>query len=75
MAIQETQAIQKSFSAKREYALKRVRELGIQIAAEPQGSFYLWANLENLPAGINDGLAFFEEGLKEKVITVPVFLT
>jgi aspartate/methionine/tyrosine aminotransferase len=71
LAIQETQAIQKSFSAKREYALKRVRELGIQIAAEPQGSFYLWANLENLPAGINDGLAFFEEGLKEKVITVP----
>ncbi len=71
LAIQETQAIQKSFSAKREYALRRVRELGIQIAAEPQGSFYLWANLENLPAGINDGLAFFEEGLKEKVITVP----
>jgi len=71
LAIQETQAIQKSFCAKREYALRRVRELGIQIAAEPQGSFYLWANLENLPAGINDGLAFFEEGLKEKVITVP----
>ncbi|MBT9548178.1 MAG: pyridoxal phosphate-dependent aminotransferase [Candidatus Sericytochromatia bacterium] len=71
LAIQETQAIQKSFSAKREYALRRVRELGIQIAAEPQGSFYLWANLENLPTGINDGLAFFEEGLKEKVITVP----
>lgn len=71
LAIQETQAIQKSFSAKREYALRRVRELGIQIAAEPEGSFYLWANLENLPAGINDGLAFFEEGLKEKVITVP----
>jgi aspartate/methionine/tyrosine aminotransferase len=71
LAIQETQAIQKSFTAKREYALRRVRELGIQIAAEPQGSFYLWANLENLPEGINDGLAFFEEGLKEKVITVP----
>lgn len=71
LAIQETQAIQKSFKAKREYALRRVRELGIQIAAEPEGSFYLWANLENLPAGINDGLAFFEEGLKEKVITVP----
>jgi hypothetical protein len=71
LAIQETQAIQKSFTAKRESALRRVRELGIQIAAEPQGSFYLWANLENLPEGINDGLAFFEEGLKEKVITVP----
>jgi len=71
LAIQETQAIQKSFSEKREYALRRVRELGIQIAAEPQGSFYLWANLENLPEGINDGLAFFEAGLKEKVITVP----
>lgn len=71
LAIQETQAIQKSFSEKREYALRRVRELGIQIAAEPQGSFYLWANLENLPEGINDGLAFLEAGLKEKVITVP----
>lgn len=71
LAIQETRAIQASFSDKRAYVMRRVQELGIQISVAPQGSFYIWANLENLPEGIADGLAFFEEGLKEKVITVP----
>ncbi|PIQ28302.1 pyridoxal phosphate-dependent aminotransferase [bacterium (Candidatus Blackallbacteria) CG17_big_fil_post_rev_8_21_14_2_50_48_46] len=68
---QETQAIQRSFMEKRSYALKRLREMGIEIALEPQGSFYVWANLENLPEAINDGIKFFEAGLLEKVITVP----
>lgn len=71
LARQETLALQKTFMAKREYALGRLREMGLSITAEPQGSFYVWANLEQLPSALNEGSKFFEEGLKEKVITVP----
>ena len=71
LACQETIAIQKCFIQKKDYAVKRLREMGIEVGVEPQGSFYVWANLEHLPEAINDGIKFFEEGLKEQVITVP----
>lgn len=70
-AIQETIAMQKHFRKKRDYVLDRVRQMGIRVEAEPMGTFYIWANLADLPAPLNDGLAFFEAGLAEKVITVP----
>jgi aspartate/methionine/tyrosine aminotransferase len=69
--IKEARAIQTVFGEKRRYMLERVRQLGIQVDPEPQGTFYLWANLAQLPEPLNDSLRFFEEGLKEKVITVP----
>jgi hypothetical protein len=69
--IQETQALQKCFLEKRDYTLKRLYNMGIKVEAEPQGTFYVWANLSDLPEPLNDGFKFFEEGLKHKVITVP----
>ena len=45
--------------------------MDIQPDAQPGGTFYIWANLAQLPEPLNDGLAFFKEGLAEKVITVP----
>ena len=71
VASQETIAIQKHFGYKRRFALERLHELGIGVDREPEGTFYIWANLSNLPAPLNDGFRFLEEGLKEKVITVP----
>ena len=68
---QETAAIQKHFFKKRAYTMERLREMGIMIEAEPVGAFYVWANLAQLPPPLNDGLSFFREGLKERVITVP----
>ncbi len=68
---EETKAIQKHFFKKRAYAMERLRNLGVEIEAEPGGAFYVWANLAKLPPPLNDGLHFFKEGLKEKVITVP----
>lgn len=70
-ARQETAAIQRLFRDKRDYTLNRLRQMDITVDAEPSGTFYVWANLARLPAPLNDGLAFFEAGLKEKVITVP----
>jgi aspartate/methionine/tyrosine aminotransferase len=71
LVYQETQAIQDTFRKKRDYTLTRLRTMGISVEAEPAGTFYVWANLADLPAPLNDGLAFFKEGLEENVITVP----
>ncbi|MGB0386470.1 MAG: pyridoxal phosphate-dependent aminotransferase [Ardenticatenaceae bacterium] len=69
--MQEASAIQATFGRKREYMLARLRAVGIEVDAEPEGTFYVWANLSKLPPPLNDGLHFLEEGLKENVITVP----
>lgn len=68
---QETAALQRHFRAKRDYALARLRQMGITVEVEPSGTFYVWANLGQLPPPLNDGMQFFEAGLTEKVITVP----
>ena len=51
--------------------LERLHNMGITTDAIPGGAFYVWANLSDLPEPINDGMRFFEEGLKEKVVSVP----
>jgi len=71
LAMQETLAIQKHFRHKRGYVLERLRQMGIEIEAEPSGAFYVWANLSKLPKPLDNGMTFFREGLKEKVIIVP----
>eukprot|EP01135_Chromosphaera_perkinsii_P000875 Nk52_evm38s152 gene=Nk52_evmTU38s152 len=67
----DAKALQDHFRKKRDYMVDSLTKAGITIEHEPQGTFYLWANLENLPYPLNDGVAFFEEALKEKVICVP----
>ena len=67
----ETLAIQKHFGHKRALLLKRLKALNIGVDAEPAGAFYAWANLAKLPKPLDDGMNFFREGLKEKVIVVP----
>ncbi len=69
--IAETKAIQTVFKAKRDYVLERLHEMGITADATPNGAFYVWANLSDLPAPLNDGMSFFEQGLEENVVTVP----
>jgi aspartate/methionine/tyrosine aminotransferase len=70
-ARQETLAIQKHFRKKRYYVLERLKRMGIGVEVDPAGTFYVWANLERLPAPLHDGMNLFKEGLKEKVITIP----
>ena len=71
LALQETKAIQQHFGEKRRFVLGRLKEMGIGVDAEPMGSFYVWANLSQLPGPLNNGMSFFREGLKENVIIVP----
>lgn len=71
VTLQETGAIQEVFRKKKDYVLERVQAMGIEIESDPEGAFYLWANLSKLPAPLNDGLEFFRAGLEHQVITVP----
>ncbi|UKZ86052.1 uncharacterized protein TrAFT101_001892 [Trichoderma asperellum] len=63
--------LQRHFRDKRDYTVRRLREMGFSIKYVPDSTFYLWLNLEGLPDAIADGLNFFQACLEEKVIVVP----
>jgi len=70
-ADQEALAIQRSFGEKRAFVLSRLRAMGIGVEAAPEGAFYVFANLSNLPEGLRDGMDFFRAALDCNVIVVP----
>ena len=55
----EKLALQKHFKTKRDHVLKRLKELGFEVDIPPCSTFYIWLNLVNLPAPINNGLVRF----------------
>ena len=67
----EAEAIRTAFRKKRNRLLDGLRALGVRFEREPEGTFYGWGNLSNLPPSINSGDALFRAALKHKVITVP----
>jgi N-succinyldiaminopimelate aminotransferase len=69
--IQETRAIAQTFKAKRDYLVGRLREMGVRVDAEPEGTFYVWGGLTDLPETLADGMRFFRAALEHRVITVP----
>jgi aspartate/methionine/tyrosine aminotransferase len=69
--VAETMAIQNAFRAKRDYLLSNLQRLGVRVDRVPDGTFYVWGSLEQLPAPYNDGMAFFRAALEHKVIVVP----
>ncbi|KAJ6531282.1 aminotransferase [Mycena capillaripes] len=64
-------ALQRHFKAKRDHVLKRLHEMQLDVDIPPTSTFYIWLNLERLPAPLNNGLTFFEELLKEQTIVIP----
>ena len=67
----ETAAIHRTFMKKRAMMIKRLRAMGVVLDAEPEGTFYVWGSVAELPPAIADGQSFFRAALAEKVITVP----
>jgi hypothetical protein len=70
-ARQEVVAIHSAFARKRRILVDGLRAAGLTVDHEPDGGFYVWASVASLPAPLNDGEAFFEAALRERVITVP----
>ena len=71
LADQETTALRKVFSRKKNIMIKWLNQIGITCSKDIRGAFYLWGDNSRLPPPINQSKCFFEEALKHKVITVP----
>jgi aspartate/methionine/tyrosine aminotransferase len=71
LVLDETNAIHETFAPKRDYLLRRLREVGVRFDAEPEGTFYAWGDLRDLPPSLRHGDDFFQAALDRKVITVP----
>jgi aspartate/methionine/tyrosine aminotransferase len=67
----EAEAIRRVFRRKRDKLLDGLRGIGVRIEREPDGTFYVWGNLSNLPPPLNTGEGLFEAALERKLITVP----
>jgi aspartate/methionine/tyrosine aminotransferase len=67
----ESRAIREVFDAKRQLMLRRVYEMGMGVDREPDGTFYVFAHLRDMPPSLDDGMAFFRAALEHKVVCVP----
>jgi aspartate/methionine/tyrosine aminotransferase len=67
----DTFALQHHFRMKRDYLLKELSVLGIKVKLPPTCTFYIWADLSDLPPPLNDCLVFLEECTKYQCIVVP----
>jgi len=69
--VAETNAIHRCFREKRDFLLSRLDRLGVHTDKAPDGTFYVWGNVQNLPPPLNEGMGFFRAALERKVICVP----
>ncbi len=70
--VEQTILLQLLFAHKREFLLKKLAEMGIEVEHPPMGTFYCWCNISNLPAPLNECWTFFRVMLAEaKVIVCP----
>ena len=70
-ADQETNAVRAAFTQKRDLLVDRLKALGVTFPGEPQGTFYAFGCVGNLPSPLNTGEGFMHEAFKHKVLTVP----
>ena len=71
LVVKETLAIQAVFREKRDRMLSRLERVGVRFDRVPDGTFYCWGSVADLPPPLNDGMGFFRAALEHKVITVP----
>jgi aspartate/methionine/tyrosine aminotransferase len=69
--VKETWAIQHAFREKRDRMLSRLERLGVRFDRVPDGTFYVWGDVKNLPPPLADGMGLFRAALEKKVIVVP----
>lgn len=67
----ETRALRRCFKEKRDYVLGRLEAMGIHVPNPPEGTFYIWADISDLPESINNCDAFCLAALESHVLTIP----
>ena len=71
VCLAETEALRRTFRGKRDMVLRRLQSMGVKIDREPDGTFYVWGDVRDLPDPINTGMRFFRAALERQVICVP----
>jgi N-succinyldiaminopimelate aminotransferase len=51
--------------------LGALEAMGIRVDLAPQGGFYVWGSVAELPSALDDGMKLFRAALDERVIVVP----
>jgi aspartate/methionine/tyrosine aminotransferase len=67
----ETSALQAEFRKKRDVLVQGLKDIGIRFDLEPQGTFYAWGDLSELPPSLRNSDDFFRAALDHQVICVP----
>ncbi len=67
----ETNAVRVEFAKKRDVLVKGLKEIGVKLDLEPEGTFYAWGNLGGLPPSLRSSDDFFRAALDRQVICVP----
>lgn len=70
-ADQETNAVRAAFADKRRLMVNELTKMGVNVQNSGRGTFYLWADLKDLPPPISNSDEFFRRALTRKVMTVP----
>lgn len=70
-ADQETRAVRTTFARKRQLMLDALTSLGVRVPHPPRGTFYVWGDISELPAPLNDADEFFKAALDRRVMLVP----
>jgi aspartate/methionine/tyrosine aminotransferase len=70
-ALAETRAIAAAFRRKRDRALARVQAMGLHVERPPDGTFYIFGSVRDLPEPIATGMKFFRAALDHQTIVVP----
>lgn len=67
----EVAAISAAFRPKRHLMLDGLRRAGVRFDIEPEGTFYCWGDVSDLPPALSTGKDFFQHALDRQVICVP----
>ncbi|MCA9540268.1 MAG: pyridoxal phosphate-dependent aminotransferase [Myxococcales bacterium] len=70
-ALAETRALRQVFRRKRDLMMRRLTAMGVHIDREPEGTFYVWGDVRDLPPSVNTGMKLFRRALEHRVICVP----
>lgn len=70
-ADRETKTVRRVFTEKRNITVARLSEMGITFPRAPEGTFYAFGSIRDLPAPLNDGMEFYRRALTHRVLTVP----
>ncbi len=70
-ADQETRATRRVFAEKQRITLDRLKAIGVRFEKEPNGTFYAFGDVGDLPAPLDDGEGFMRAAFAHRVLTVP----